>query len=148
MKKVFLALILIACGITGVAAETSSSGYDWTFFNLCVAGGQPETSDHTETYGLKVGLLGTGGYAGVYGIDTAVCYAGTNQVSGLQASLVSTGGDEVTGVQFSLVNFSVKVAGVQIGIVNFSKEEAFQIGILNFIEDSPVFCLPVINCYF
>src|SRR5574344_292652 len=46
--------------------------YEWTFFNITLVGGAPESGDNTEVDGLKVGLLGTGGQAPVYGVDTAV----------------------------------------------------------------------------
>lgn len=71
--------------------------------------------------------------------------AGTDKVVGIQTSLISTVSEETTGLQFSLVNFSVKVAGVQLGIVNVADDESLQIGLLNFIKNSPVFCLPIVN---
>lgn len=152
MKKVWLFLTAVFCAVTVSAAESASQtkveNPDWTFFNIVLVPGSPETGDTTEVYGLKLGLFGTGGEASVYGIDTAVCYAGTNNTTGIQTSLISTGGNFVRGLQFSIVNFSVKVAGLQLGIVNYAEQEAFQLGIVNIIEDSPVYCLPVINCRF
>ena len=69
-------------------------------------------------------------------------------MNGLQCSLIACDAQEVTGIQFSLVNMSVKVCGLQLGIVNFADDETFQIGLLNFIENGPVFCLPIVNFNF
>ena len=75
-------------------------------------------------------------------------WAGSNEVNGLQCSLITCQAEEVTGIQFSLVNMSVKVCGLQLGIVNFADDETFQIGLLNFVENGPIFCLPIVNFNF
>ena len=77
--------------------------------------------------------------------DPIADYIEQGKVVGIQTSLISTVSEETTGLQFSLVNFSVKVAGVQLGIVNVADDESLQIGLLNFIKNSPVFCLPIVN---
>ncbi len=122
--------------------------YGWTFLSFSFTPDVPEDAAYTTVYGVKVGVPITGGPAPVNGVDAAIFYAGTDEVNGLQASLISTGGKWVTGIQFSLVNFSISVAGLQLGIVNVAEEEAFQIGLLNFIKGGSVYCLPIINVYF
>ena len=90
----------------------------------------------------------SGGPAPVYGVESSILYAGTDEVNGVQASLITTDSKETTGLQFSLVNFSVKVAGLQLGIVNIADDEAFQLGIVNIIRNSPMPCLPIVNAFF
>gem|GEM_PF-1304763 len=122
--------------------------YPWTFINLQFFPGVPTDAGYMQTNGVKVGAPVSAGEAPVYGVEASVLWAGTDEVNGLQCSLIACDAQEVTGIQFSLVNMSVKVCGLQLGIVNFADDETFQIGLLNFIENGPVFCLPIVNFNF
>lgn len=128
--------------------EEVSPSYPWTFINLQFFPGVPTDAGETQTNGVKVGVPVSAGEAPVYGIEGSVLWGGTDVVNGLQCSLIACDARKLTGIQFSLVNLSVKVCGLQLGIVNFAKDETFQIGILNFIENGSVFCLPFVNFKF
>ena len=119
--------------------------YPWTFINLQFFPGIPTDAECTQTNGVKVGAPITTGKAPVFGVEGSVLWAGTEEVNGLQCSLIACDAKEVTGIQFSLVNMSVTVCGLQLGIVNYASDKTFQIGLLNFVEDGPVFCLPILN---
>lgn len=119
--------------------------YPWTFINLQFFPGVPSDAEFIQTNGVKVGAPITTGEAPVYGVEASVLWAGTDQTTGLQCSLIACDAKKVTGLQFSLVNMSVTVNGLQLGIVNYASDKTFQVGLLNFIEGGPVFCLPILN---
>jgi len=130
------------------AQSLPAPSYPWTFINLQFFPQVPTDAGFTQTNGVKVGAPVSAGEAPVYGVEASVLWAGTDAVNGLQCSLIACNAKEVTGIQFSLVNMSVVVNGLQLGIVNYAKDKTFQIGILNFVDNGPVFCLPVLNFNF
>ncbi len=163
MKKSFLFLAAFALSLCGaVAAEPAAPAktapqpavaepprdYDWTFIAFSFGTDIPADAATTSVYGVKIGVPATGGPAPVYGVDASILYAGTDEVNGVQTSLITTDSKKTTGLQFSLVNFSVKVAGLQLGIVNVADDEAFQLGLVNIIRNSPMPCLPIVNAFF
>ena len=169
MKKFFLSMATLASlALTASAAGPAAPGqgpqpppppdnsarvmpppsYPWTFINLQFFPGVPTDAECTQTYGVKVGAPITTGKAPVFGVEGSVLWAGTDEVNGLQCSLIACDAKKVTGIQFSLVNMSVTVCGLQLGIVNYASDKTFQIGLLNFVEDGPVFCLPILNFNF
>ncbi len=159
MKKILLSFMFAAlAGMAVMAAEPAKQSgavvqqaepdYGWDILAFAFTPDYPAASALATVGGVKVGLPMSGGSAPVYGVEASVLYAGSDEVTGVQASLICTDAKEVTGLQFSLVNFSVKVAGIQLGIVNFADDETVQIGLLNFIENGKVFCLPIFNCKF
>ena len=157
MKNQFLTMAVLALLALGVSAAEPAAApvpagvpqsYPWTFINLQFFPEAPSDAGVTETYGVKVGAPISAGEAPVNGVEASVLWAGSDEVNGLQCSLITCQAEEVTGIQFSLVNMSVKVCGLQLGIVNFADDETFQIGLLNFVENGPVFCLPIVNFNF
>lgn len=157
MKKQFLTMAVLALLALGVSAAEPAAApvpagvpqsYPWTFINLQFFPEAPSDAGVTETYGVKIGAPISAGEAPVNGVEASVLWAGSDEVNGLQCSLITCQAEEVTGIQFSLVNMSVKVCGLQLGIVNFADDETFQIGLLNFVENGPVFCLPIVNFNF
>ena len=157
MKKQFLTMAVLALLALGVSAAEPAAApvpagvpqsYPWTFINLQFFPEAPSDAGVTETYGVKVGAPISAGEAPVNGVEASVLWAGSDEVNGLQCSLITCQAEEVTGIQFSLVNMSVKVCGLQLGIVNFADDETFQIGLLNFVENGPIFCLPIVNFNF
>ena len=157
MKKQFLTMAVLALLALGVSAAEPAAApvpagvpqsYPWTFINLQFFLEAPSDAGVTETYGVKIGAPISAGEAPVNGVEASVLWAGSDEVNGLQCSLITCQAEEVTGIQFSLVNMSVKVCGLQLGIVNFADDETFQIGLLNFVENGPVFCLPIVNFNF
>ncbi len=157
MKKQFLTMAVLALLALGVSAAEPAAApvpagvpqsYPWTFINLQFFPEAPSDAGVTETYGVKVGAPVSAGEAPVNGVEASVLWAGSGEVNGLQCSLITCQAEEVTGIQFSLVNMSVKVCGLQLGIVNFADDETFQIGLLNFVENGSVFCLPIVNFNF
>ena len=119
--------------------------YPWTFINLQFFPTVPPNAGTTQTNGVKVGAPITDGEAPVFGLEASVFWAGTDETNGIQCSLIACDAKKVTGIQFSLVNMSVSVCGVQIGIVNYAQDKTFQIGLLNFIKNGPIFFIPFVN---
>lgn len=141
MKK-FLVMMITLAAISMVGAM------DWDILSIGFTDNVPTDQITTPVCGFKIGVPMCGGTASVYGIEAAVMWAGTEPVSGIKCSLIATGGKKVSGLQLALVNFAEKVNGLQLGIFNSAKDGAFQIGLLNHIESSPVPWLPLINVKF
>lgn len=171
MKKTFLITILLAvCFIANqqlnAADSTTAQVTDntqpltvqtqpsaqksktWDFFQLGFWYGIPSETEYTDVYGLKVGAPGCGGKGIVNGIETSVFTSGTDNVNGVSSSVLVATSKHVIGFQGSVVNYCDDVDGVQLGIVNMAKSEAFQIGLINYIENSPIPILPIINVRF
>ena len=143
MMKKFLAIAVVA-----LLSICSASAGEWDIFALMFTGNTPSDSALTDIYGVKAGAPICGGPSAVYGVEGAVFWAGTKDVNGLKCSLIATDGETGSGLQLALVNFIDKFAGLQLGVFNYAKNEAFQIGLVNIIENSPVKFLPFINCRF
>ncbi len=150
MGAVFAAEQPAAAAVTEEAAVAAApaENYGWTFIAFAFGTDLPSDAATTSVYGVKVGVPASGGPAPVYGVEASVLWAGTDSVDGVQCSLIATESEALNGLQLALVNFGKQVAGLQLGIVNFSKDSAFQIGLLNHIENSCVPWMPFINCKF
>lgn len=120
----------------------------WDFFQLGFWFGVPSQTDKSDVCGMKLGVPACGGVGHVYGLETSVCASGTDYVKGVQCSLLVDVSKKVTGVQGAVINYSEVVNGLQVGVLNFAKDGAFQFGVLNHIENSPVPYLPICNVYF
>jgi len=109
--------------------------------------GTPSSSLRNETRGLKLGIPFTAGLA-VYGVDLGIFGALSDEVDGVQLGFFTTLSEEVNGVQIALVNIANTIAGLQLGVVNVADDQAFQIGLLNYIEDGWLPLFPFINFNF
>lgn len=121
---------------------------DWDFFQLGFWFGIPSQTENTDVYGVKVGAPGCGGKGTVTGVETSVVASGTDHVNGISSSVLVATSKHVKGFQGSVVNYCDTVDGVQLGILNMAKDESFQIGIINYIKNSPIPVLPIINVRF
>jgi hypothetical protein len=169
MKKTFLAAAIVAsCFVSAQQISATSAAQsdvqtlpeqtqpvttteqktNWDFFQLGFWFGIPSETEYTDVYGIKVGAPGCGGKGTVNGIETSVFASGTDHVNGVSSSVLVATSKQVKGFQGSIVNFCDDVDGVQLGVFNMAKDEAFQIGIINYIENSPIPVLPVINVRF
>lgn len=171
MKKMFLAAVILASCfvIAGQQIDADSSfadqphqamttktqpsrpavkKADWDFFQLGFWFGIPSETEYNDVYGLKVGAPGCGGKGTVNGVETSVFASGTDRVNGVSSSVLVATSKQVKGFQGSIVNYCDDVDGVQLGVLNMAKDEAFQIGIINYIENSPIPVLPIINVRF
>ena len=120
----------------------------WDFFQLGFWFGVPSQTETSDVCGMKLGVPSCGGSGHVYGLETSVCASGTDYVKGVQCSLLVDVSKKVTGVQGAVINYCETVKGLQLGVLNFAKDGAFQFGLLNHIESSPVPYLPICNVYF
>lgn len=120
----------------------------WDFFQLGFWFGVPTQTNATDVSGMKLGIPACGGMGYVYGLETSVCASGTDYVKGVQCSLLLDVSKKVTGVQGAVINYSETVEGLQLGVLNFAKDGAFQFGVLNYIENSPLPYFPICNVYF
>ncbi len=108
----------------------------------------PTASNYTVTYGLKAGApFGVG--APVYGLEIAILGALSDVVYGAQVGLVMCKAEEISGLQVSAFNMATEMTGLQLGVINYAKEKSFQIGFLNYLEESSLFpFMPIINFKF
>ena len=148
MKKILAVAVVSVLALFSVYADDSSSAGEWDIFALSFTENAPADAALIDICGIKAGAPISGGSASVYGVEGAVFWAGTKNVYGVKCSLIATDGDAGAGLQLALCNFINRFAGLQLGIFNYAKEEAFQIGLINIIENSPVKFLPIINCRF
>ena len=142
MKKLFAIAAAVMLSIFSASAE------EWDIFALMFTGNTPAGSAMTDIYGVKAGAPISGGTGTVYGVEGAVLWAGTKEVNGIKCSLIGTDGTSGAGLQLAIVNFIDKFAGLQLGIFNYATDSAFQIGLINIIENSPVKFMPLVNCHF
>ncbi|MDD3153583.1 MAG: hypothetical protein PHS41_01855 [Victivallaceae bacterium] len=141
MKRFRVVLLCFLLGTCSAFAE------NWDFFSLGVTETFPEDKNITIC-GIKAGVPMSYNTAPVYGLEGALFWGGCEKVAGVKCSLIATGGKAVAGLQLALLNFAGKVAGLQLGLFNSAKDSAFQIGLLNHIENSSVPWMPLVNFKF
>ena len=116
------------------APQTSS---DYEFFSLAFFPGVSTSPDYVNVYGVRLGAPVS------FGDHSFVA-----EIYGLQAAGFFVTANKVEGIQFSIVNNAKKVYGLQLGLINLSEDAAFQIGLINYIKNSKVPFLPIINICF
>lgn len=121
---------------------------EWDFIEVGLLPGIPPQNEISNVYGVKAGILVSGGRGRVGGVEASAIASTTENVAGIQCAPVCCVSKNIEGLQTSVVNVSEKVDGLQFGIVNCSKESGFQLGIVNWIEDSSVPFMPIINFRF
>ncbi len=126
----------------------AASNEKWDFIQFGLWFGVPSATMHTKVNGVKVGAPFCSGKGIVNGVEGAVLCGASDRVNGVQASGVLSKSKRVDGLQFSIVNSSEEVNGVQLGIVNIAKNKSFQIGLINYIEDSTLPWMILINFRF
>ena len=154
MKRIFWSMLLLLAGFSGAltAAEATAgvptaNAKKWDVLQIGFVPGAPTDTATTPVYGIRIGAPICAG-APVIGVEAAVFYAGSAEVSGFQGCLIMTEAKRITGLQLAPVNFVEDCAGLQLGIFNFAEGKTFQIGILNYIKDAPVPFLPIVNFKF
>ena len=119
-------------------------------FNI---GGSTKGIELTGLMNFNIGGLNltTEGGSGTKGIQLAGCLnLNLGDIDVIQiAGLANTGG-KVRGIQVAgLYNGAASVRGIQIGLINVTEElSGLQIGLANYIRESPVPILPIINLKF
>ena len=120
----------------------------WDFIQPCFWFGVPTSTATTDVYGVKVGAPFSSGTGVVTGIETAVICGATDNINGLQACIIFSKSKKLNGLQFSIINYCEEVNGLQLGVVNVAKKKAFQLGIINYIEENAFPWMPVFNFRF
>lgn len=148
-KSVLVAMLLAAVGVFSLAAaETpaaqSKYAENYESFMFTIWEDAPEYQMYTETYGVKLGILGCGG-APVYGVEGAVVCASSKDVKGFKGALAFTSGEKLAGVALAPVNLVDEVDGVAFAAVNIAKKGGIQFGILNFMENGFLPWFPLVN---
>ena len=126
--------------------ELPSREYDVSGFRFSLLVGE-----HTDVYGLDIGLLGSMVKREVGGIQLSGLFNVIGESSGVLqvAAAVNNCRGSFAGVQVGAINIVEKGCGVQIGFLNRANSlEGIQIGVLNFIENSSVPFLPLANLSF
>ncbi len=122
---------------------------DYEFFSLAFFPGVSTSPDHVNVYGVRLGApVSFGDHSFVAGTELAVLAGMTSEIYGLQAAGLFVTANKVEGIQFSIVNDAKKVYGLQLGLINLSEDAAFQIGLVNYIKNSKVPFLPILNVCF
>ena len=156
--KFFLSILTVFALLTSVYAQTAQkaaaqapekTGSDYEFFSLAFFPGVSTSPDYVDVYGVRLGApVSFGDHSFVAGAELAVLAAMTSGIYGLQSAGLFVTADRVEGVQFSIVNNAKMVYGLQLGLVNLSEDAAFQIGLVNYIKNSKVPFLPILNVCF
>lgn len=124
---------------------------DWDFISLTFFPGIPPEEEVYDTYGLKLGLpLSFTSPRGLLsGVGFALFSSEEKRVKGWQSAIFYTEAEEVEGFQSALfLNKAESCKGLQLGLVNFSRKGAVQVGLLNFIKDSPLPIFPFVNIFY
>ena len=128
------------------APQTSS---DYEFFSLAFFPGVSTSPDYVNVYGVRLGApVSVRHHSSGAGTELAGLAGMTSEIYGLQAAGFFVTANKVEGIQFSIVNNAKKVYGLQLGLINLSEDAAFQIGLINYIKNSKVPFLPIINICF
>ncbi|MBQ9727054.1 MAG: hypothetical protein IJV65_06075 [Kiritimatiellae bacterium] len=110
--------------------------------------GLPYVSHHDVT-GLDLALLATGATGDFSGVQAAPFY---NRVDGTMRGVQVAAfnfAESVRGVQIGLLNGATSVSGVQIGFFNSTRTlSGVQIGLGNYVQESAVPFLPILNVRF
>lgn len=153
MKKMLIAMFALCLGLS-VMAE------DYNAMDLGVWFGFPGSMKQANVRGWRLGLAVTDSDGYVDGAETSLLCAGTSKITGLQAALgwcetddltglqasivVNICNGEAKGMQASLVNIADK-SGWQFGIFNSSSNAKFQFGLVNMNEGGLWSVFPFIN---
>ena len=159
MKKLSFLIVatMILVGVNTVQAleektktqkAPAVSDEKWDFIQLGIWFGFPTSTKHMKVNGVKIGAPFCSGTGVVTGVEGAVLCGASDTVKGVQASGVMSKSKCVDGLQFSIINYSPEVNGLQLGILNMAKSKSFQIGLLNYIEDSTVPWMIIMNFRF
>lgn len=121
---------------------------DWTVFQVGFLPGVPEVDRTVGVAGVKAGLPLSDGQATVRGVDASFFGSGASRVTGAQISSAAVWADKVEGLQLAPVTVAKRCDGLQFGVVNVARTGAVQIGLVNYIADSPVPWMILCNVYF
>ncbi len=143
-RRLAVILMLTVLTIVGSRAaapaaqpEKAAPEPGWDLFQL-VFPGLPSDLNLTNVAGFKIGAPFCLSDNRVCGVEASFLGSGSQQVDGIQLSGICALTETTNGVQIAPVTVADRCNGVQIGVVNVAKEGAFQIGIVNYIEDSIV----------
>lgn len=150
MKALLAAIFSISLLSSALAQEPAAPEHaDWDFIYLAFFPDVPSSANEVEVYGVKVGApVSFGEDSYVAGTELSIFANLTGRVDGFQAAPLFNDARQIAGMQASVVNIAKEVNGVQLGLVNCSEKSGFQIGLVNYIKDSCVPFLPIINCKF
>lgn len=156
--KFFLSILAAFALLTVAHAQTAQkapaqadpqASSDYEFFSLAFFPRVSTSPDHVNVYGVRLGApVSFGDHSFVAGTELAVLAGMTSEIYGLQAAGLFVTADKVEGIQFSIVNNAKKVYGLQLGLINLSEDAAFQIGLVNYIKNSTIPFLPILNVCF
>lgn len=135
---------------TAPAAQRTpvDSPADWDFFGFVLFPGVPSNAEWSRVYGIKLSPTVSAGYGIVGGLELAAAACMTENVDGVQLAPLFNSAKDIDGFQASIANVAEKMTGIQLGIVNVSEKSGIQIGVVNYIKDSPVPFMPIINFYY
>ena len=144
------ALLLALCPLQGAEGkEKAPAENEYEFFSLTVCPGISTAPDAVDVYGVRIGApIGFGDDSFVAGIELSILAGMSSGIYGLQAAPMFVSADRVEGIQFSVVNIVRTIYGLQLGVVNVARDTAFQIGLINYIRESPLPVFPFVNVRF
>ncbi len=146
MKK-FFTLFAVLCLFSVCTLQAQENEYE--FFSLTICPGISTAPDSVDVYGLRIGVpVAFGSDSFVAGVEASILAGMSSGIYGIQTAPFYVSADHVSGLQFSIVNIAKTVYGLQLGVVNVAEDVAFQIGLINYIENSPLTVFPIINVKF
>lgn len=83
-----------------------------------------------------------------HGFQAAAIGNISGDVQGFQASVIANITKKFSGFQAAIYNDVDESKGIQFGLISRSKKGGLQFGLLNFIDDAAIPCLPIVNFKF
>lgn len=153
MKKLLIAICALSLGISMFAADAAketkvvkaAEPEQWNAMDLGFWFGVPAAMKKANVNGWRVGLPISYGEGHVYGFESALFCAATDEIEGLQVSFGVCMSKTLAGAQVALVNYCADEAkGTQVGIVNVIGKRGWQIGVVN-TSNNAKFQLGLVN---
>ena len=153
MKKLTMAVAVLACAFAAVAADNGSDDRRddsrlWLPIGLSILTPPVQLPSPSHTvFGVMVNL-GYGQVRNLVFAEVGVVNNVTDSMTGAQVGAVNIGGTCV-GAQVGAVNVASKTVGVQVGALNFTGDlHGLQLGVLNFSSEGGAIVFPIFNLGF
>jgi len=147
-KVLLCAGLALLSGLLPAASAPIQKEKGWTIFELGILPGIPQWDPDVRVTGLKVGAPFSTGDTELYGLDISFFGSGSGYAAGVQLSSIAVWAKRADGLQLAPVTVADRCNGLQFGLVNIAKNGAVQLGLLNFIKDSPLPFMILCNVYY
>ena len=151
MKKIVLAVAVLACAFAGFADDSSGRSSDtrvWMPLGLSIITPPIQLPSPSHTvFGAMINL-GYGQVENLAVADLGLINNVTDTMTGVELGPVNIAGTCV-GVQVGALNIASKTVGLQLGVLNFTGDlHGVQLGLLNFSGSGGALVFPILNLGF